>query len=100
MSEEEMLFQRMINMLNALNQDGSLPDRDDDYILGSTDSEYVEQIEWCADNVLITKDGVGNWEKMDQLYREYGFFVFPGDQDRFGWLTGLIRTKKGLILFG
>ena len=29
-----------------------------------------------------------------------GFDVFPGEEDRFGWLTGCIQMKRGIIIFG
>ena len=32
--------------------------------------------------------------------RENGFDVFAGERDRFGWLTGCIRVKHGIIVFG
>ena len=31
-----------------------------------------------------------------EILKQYGFNVFPGDKDSFGWLTGCIRTKKVL----
>lgn len=33
--------------------------------------------------------------------REAGFDVYPGEQDRFGWLVGCIELKRGgVIMFG
>ena len=35
-----------------------------------------------------------------QEIKNAGFDVFPGEQDRFGWLTGCIEMKRGIIMFG
>jgi len=35
-----------------------------------------------------------------QEIKNAGFDVFPGEQDRFGWLTGCIQMKRGIIMFG
>ena len=32
--------------------------------------------------------------------RKAGFSVYAGEQDRFGWLTGVIEFKTGKIIFG
>jgi hypothetical protein len=97
----EIEFGRLVNLLNALEEEPHLLDCDDDeYCLKIGDSEYLEQIVWCAEHVLINEDCTPNFELMDKLWNDHGFFVFPGERDSFGWLTGVIRTKKGLIIFG
>lgn len=35
-----------------------------------------------------------------QEIKNAGFDVFPGEQDRYGWLTGCIQMKRGIIVFG
>lgn len=30
----------------------------------------------------------------------YGYSMYPGEKDSFGWLTGCIKTKRGVIVFG
>lgn len=35
-----------------------------------------------------------------RVLKHSGFDVFPGEQDRFGWLTGCIQLKRGMIVFG
>jgi len=35
-----------------------------------------------------------------QEIKNAGFDVFPGEQDRYGWLTGCIEMKRGIIMFG
>ncbi len=52
-----------------------------------------------ADELLVTDQGQCNWENHDVL-KNAGFPVFPGERDRFGWLTGCIQTSKGILVFG
>lgn len=55
-------------------------------------------IELACDN-LITSSGGCNWSNMEILKR-HGFKVTAGEKDSFGWLTGLIHTSKGTIMYG
>jgi transketolase len=32
--------------------------------------------------------------------QKHNYYVYPGEQDRFGWLTGCIDTSKGTIVYG
>lgn len=34
------------------------------------------------------------------VIKKSGFAIYPGEQDRFGWLTGCIQLEKGRIVFG
>lgn len=61
--------------------------------------QLIQETIKLADELLITKDGRPNFNNITYL-KEHGFNVFPGDKDSFGWLTGCIRTKKGIIVFG
>ena len=82
-------------------ENSNLPEvGDDSYVLRHSDHTFVDRIEVLAQEILISEDGDPIYDKMDQLFREYGFFIFPGDRDQFGWLTGCLRTKKGIIVFG
>ena len=35
-----------------------------------------------------------------RILKQKGYYVFPGEQDRFGWLTGCIQLPRGVIVFG
>lgn len=48
---------------------------------------------------LITDSGSCNWDNIKSL-KEQGYNVFAGEKDSFGWLTGCIRTSKGIVVFG
>ena len=54
-----------------------------------------------ADEMLITSEGQVNWIAVGEITnKNKSLDIFPIEQDRFGWLLGGIRTKKGLITFG
>lgn len=59
----------------------------------------VQEIISLANDVLINELGKVNWSNVNLLKQE-GFLVIPGDNDSYGWLTGLIKTSKGDIMFG
>lgn len=48
---------------------------------------------------LITNSGEPNFDAM-RVLEEEGFRVVAGETDSFGWLTGVIITKKGRIVYG
>jgi len=52
----------------------------------------------CCD-LLINGDGSCNWENIEYL-QNCGFYVGPGERDSFGWLTGIVGTSKGNIVYG
>ena len=52
-----------------------------------------------ANGVLITSDGQPNYPAM-QLLEPHGWRVTKGESDSFGWLSGIIRTPKGRIVYG
>lgn len=64
-------------------------------------NKYIqnEEISSLASYSLVGDEGECLWDNHEILERE-GFPVFPGERDRFGWLSGCIQTKKGVIVFG
>jgi len=63
------------------------------------DTECLHTILKLADSVLITPNGGCDWANI-QMLEVAGFNVRAGEQDSFGWLTGVIRTKAGEIVYG
>ena len=59
----------------------------------------INKIIVLADKYLVTIDGQPNYDTIE-LLNDSGFYIGPGERDRFGWLTGIINTKKGMIVFG
>ena len=56
----------------------------------------IDAVIYLADEYLTGDDNFKNIITV----RESGFHVFAGEQDRFGWLTGCIQLKRGIIMFG
>ena len=79
----------IINLLEKIDEDESI--NIDDNIL-------VNAVIYLADEYLTGEDGEssGNIEYI----KKAGFDIFAGEQDSFGWLTGCIQLKRGIIIFG
>lgn len=60
-------------------------------------SPYCDICEALANAYLITDKGGCNWENIHKL-QKFGFKVYPGDYDSFGWLTGCIENPNGHVL--
>jgi hypothetical protein len=56
----------------------------------------ISTVVYLADDCLT---GNENFKNIVTI-REAGFDVYPGEQDRFGWLIGCIQLKRGVITFG
>lgn len=67
--------------------------------LNNLNNDTVNQIIQLANELLISPIGECNWTNIRQL-TDYGYSVSPGEKDKFGWLSGCIKTKKGIITFG
>jgi hypothetical protein len=91
-------MQRLVECLNTVDE-SSLPETPD-IRLDVVDHTLIDEIQFIATRLLITDEGEPNFDEIDRLYKEYGYFVFPGERDRFGWVTACIQTKKGFIVFG
>jgi hypothetical protein len=63
------------------------------------DDAIIDAIQALACKELIAPDGRCNWDAIERV-KNAGFHVGPGEQDSFGWLTGVIRTAKGRINYG
>lgn len=59
----------------------------------------IQKVLLLADIVLITKDGACNFGNHSKL-ADAGFPIRCGESDTFGWLTGIIQTSKGDIVYG
>jgi hypothetical protein len=99
--EREKDLHTLVETLRDIDN-SDLPD-EYDYVLNSVTSDYysilIKNAINKADGALIDDEGHPIWEFHDFL-GENGFHVFPGEKDRFGWITGCIQTKKGYIVYG
>jgi hypothetical protein len=59
----------------------------------------VDAIVGLANVALISEEGRPDWSAMAELRKE-GYVVERGEYDSFGWLTGVIHTGKGEIVYG
>lgn len=59
----------------------------------------VSEISRRAEQLLITKTGGCDWERIETL-ASHGYHAFPIERDSFGWLIGGIQTLKGVITYG
>lgn len=91
-------MQRLVECLKAVD-DSSLPDNKD-VRLDEVDHPLVQEIEHLATRLFIDDEGNPRFVEMDRLYQDHGYFIYPGERDRFGWLTACLETKKGFIVFG
>lgn len=66
------------------------------------DDDYNAQMaSSLCDTYLITENGMPNLDNIKHL-RNFGYRVFPGEKDGFGWLTGCVK-KNGdprILVFG
>lgn len=95
-------MKELIETLLAIESDPTFVGNRRDYL---TDGYYddlhslVQKVVDLADGELITNKGSCNWVAHDQL-QEAGFRVTCGERDSFGWLSGVIHTTKGMIVYG
>jgi len=75
-------------------------EKDDSVEITNTSYKYlhplIQSVIYLADTLLT---GADKFDNMNYI-KQHGFPIFPGEQDSFGWLTGCIQLKKGIIMFG
>jgi hypothetical protein len=59
----------------------------------------VQYASSLGNELLIDDKGQCDWGNIS-IMKQHGFHVKAGESDSFGWLTGLITTSKGDILYG
>ena len=105
--DEHAPIETLLAMLKQID-DSDLPDvKYEDgivYLLNvvETHEKYKEPINKVieiADQALIDDEGHCVWESIQEV-KHHGYSVFAGEQDRWGWLSGCIQTKKGLLVYG
>lgn len=99
-----MSLNELIKLLRIIEEDSTIvsiltPEQEaEGYYIDDLPS-VVQDVISIANENLILEGGQVNKEALTILKAE-GFRVIPGERDSFGWVTGLIITKKGNILFG
>lgn len=95
-------MKELIETLLAIESDPTLTRPRYDYLTnGYYDDLHplVQKVVDLADGELITNKGDCNWAA-HKLLKLAGFAVTCGEQDSFGWLSGVIHTTKGMIVYG
>ena len=83
----------IITLINAIDTDDSVPLRGQ-YFVG--EHPLVNAIIYLANRYLIGDEQCEHMENM----KKNGYDVYPGERDGFGWLTGRIKTNRGIVVFG
>ena len=64
----------------------------------------VDDVVELADMLLIVGTGPSaggcRWDRHNELNRRWGYRVGPGEQDSFGWLSGIIHGRNFKIVYG
>lgn len=92
----------LIAALQAIESDPTFTGSSHDYLTNGAYDELhplVQNVVDLADGELITNQGSCNYRAHDQL-KLAGFPVTCGERDSFGWLSGVIHTNKGMIVYG
>lgn len=61
--------------------------------------DLIQSVLNLADGELITSEGGCNWTNHKKL-EQFGYKVTRGEFDSFGWLSGIINTPIGRIVYG
>ncbi len=85
---------KLVVILKKIDEDESINLSGKRYLC--TMHPLVREATVLADDCLTNEN---NYHEI-QYIKEAGFDVYAGEQDRFGWLTGCIELKKGIIIFG
>jgi hypothetical protein len=88
-----MTLQLIDNLLTAINDNDTILIEDGVY---SPNHPLVNAVLYLAEDELTGPDGAKHIHEL----KKAGWNIFPGDNDRFGWLTGCIELRRGLIVFG
>lgn len=86
---------KLIEALNSIWENPVCFDKEDSGYFDYTNPE-VDEASGLACDILITDNGQPDQYKITQLEASSVYYVTPGEQDSFGWLTGAIH-KKGSI---
>lgn len=96
--QDNLELHKLLFLLKKINV-SDLPNDYEVYLSNWPYSDDIKETISLANTVLIDDDGHNIYEHEEYL-RSNGFSIFAGEQDRFGWLSGCIQTKKGIIVYG
>lgn len=92
-------MQRLVECLQSVEATPSL-ENEPEVQLDTVDHPLIDEIIFLATHLFVDEKGTPAFECIDQFHLEHGYFIYPGERDRFGWVTACLQTKKGFIVFG
>ena len=86
----------LIHLLKYIDNDTTIQINNNQY---DRTHSLIMAVLHLANESLIGDDGHPDRKNMDKVSQK-GFPIFPGEMDRFGWVTGCIELSSGIIVFG
>ena len=60
----------------------------------------IQELSVEASEIFISNAGQSVYTTFLALYSANKYRIVPGEQDNFGWITGVVITPKGRIVYG
>ena len=90
----------LLQLLRFINASPLLPNNPDAILNHSKkDMMLIREAVELAEKILINPSGQNVWSN-HTILEDCGFPVRPGETDSCGWLSGLIHTNKGVLIYG
>ena len=90
----EKLDQLMVEMNAAVTTQS-------DYLTDEENStSKIKELSTQASGIFISNAGQSVYTTFLALYSASKYHIVPGERDSFGWITGVIVTPKGRIVYG
>ena len=90
----EKLDQLMVEMKDAVTTQS-------DYLTDEENStSTIKELSTQASGIFISNAGQSVYTTFLALYSANKYRIVPGERDSFGWITGVVITPKGRIVYG
>lgn len=101
MKETDKLTIKMLAEKLLALADSDFAETDETFTRYAKATDSVEECERMANILLISPGGRCDWENIAKL-KSYGFDIYAGEKDSFGWLTGCIGFSDGerVLVYG
>lgn len=106
MATDKEDIQKFIDLINGIPQEVADQINNDHkgYLYELPDKELAQKLEALAAGVFMNANASGgnydNADIMKELADEGDWSIGPGETDSFGWLSGVVYTPKGKVVFG
>ena len=101
MEETKLTIENLVKALLTLTDEDFCEPDEETYVRYAKTTPATEECEEMANALLISNGGRCNWVNIKAL-QQYGFDVYAGEKDSFGWLTGCIGFPDGerVLVYG